>query len=146
ARRFMRFCLLCPNAQDAIAVMSIDTVGFREHFVKELGQRKMVVKAVLTLAIVGGVVAIPVLAHHSFAAEFDAANAVRLVGTLTRIEWTNSHSYFYVDVKDDKGAVANWAWEGAAPGVFSRRGFKKSDIRLGDTLSSTDTAPKTAPV
>jgi hypothetical protein len=75
----------------------------------------------------------PVLAHHSFAAEFDATKAVRLTGTLTQIEWTNPHSYFYLDVKDEKGAMANWACEGAPPGAFSRRGFKKGDIKIGDT-------------
>src|SRR5664279_6333024 len=72
------------------------------------------------------------LAHHSFAAEFDASKAIRLSGTLTKIEWTNPHSYFYLDVKDEKGAVVNWGCEGAAPGALSRRGFKKGDIKLGD--------------
>jgi len=92
------------------------------------------VKAVLMLPVLGGLAAIPVIAHHSFAAEFDATKAIRLNGALTKVEWTNPHSYFYVDVKDDKGAVANWACEGAAPGVFSRRGFKRTDIKIGDTL------------
>ena len=76
----------------------------------------------------------PLLAHHSFAAEFDATRAVRLPGTLTKIEWTNPHSYFYLDVKEENGVVANWACEGAPPGAFSRRGFKKGDIKVGDTL------------
>jgi hypothetical protein len=76
----------------------------------------------------------PLLAHHSFAAEFDATKAVRLTGTLTKIEWTNPHSYFYLDVKEENGVVANWACEGAPPGAFSRRGFKKGDIKVGDTL------------
>jgi Family of unknown function (DUF6152) len=73
-------------------------------------------------------------AHHSFAATFDGTKAIRLVGTLTRIEWTNPHSYFYLDVKDDKGAVTNWALEAGSPGALSRRGFKRGDIKLGDTL------------
>jgi len=76
----------------------------------------------------------PLLAHHSFAAEFDATKAVRLTGTLTKIEWTNPHSYFYLDVKEENGVVANWACEGAPPGAFSRRGFKKGDMKVGDTL------------
>lgn len=91
-------------------------------------------KLALTLAVIGVAIAIPLTAHHSFAAEFDASKAVRLTGTLTKIEWTNPHSYFYIDVKDEKGQVANWACEGAAPGALSRRGFKKGDIKLGDTL------------
>lgn len=75
-----------------------------------------------------------ILAHHSFAATFDGTKAIRLVGTLTRIEWTNPHSYFYLDVKDDKGVAVKWALEAGSPGALSRRGFKRGDIKLGDTL------------
>lgn len=89
--------------------------------------------AFVALAIVVSAAA-PVIAHHSFAAEFDASKALRLVGTLTKVEWTNPHSYFYIDVKDEKGNVANWACEGAGPGALSRRGFKRGDIKIGDTL------------
>src|SRR5579871_1101287 len=78
--------------------------------------------------------AVPVAAHHSFAAEFDGSKAVRLRGTLTKIEWTNPHSYFYIDVKDDKGATVNWGCEAASPGALSRRGFKKGDVKLGDMV------------
>jgi hypothetical protein len=73
-------------------------------------------------------------AHHSFAAEFDGTKTVRLVGKLTKIEWTNPHSYFYLDVTDASGKVNNWGCEGGAPGALSRRGFKRGDIKLGDTL------------
>jgi hypothetical protein len=82
----------------------------------------------------GFLVGVPAIAHHSFAAEFDASKAIRLTGALTKIEWTNPHSYFYIDVKDEKGVAVNWGCEGAAPGALSRRGFKKGDIKLGDTL------------
>ena len=85
--------------------------------------------AVLALA-----AAIPAHAHHSFAAEFDGSRSVRLTGTITRIEWSNPHSYFFIDVKDDKGAVVNWGCEGAGPGALTRRGWKKGDVKLGDTL------------
>ena len=78
--------------------------------------------------------AIPLAAHHSFAAEFDGTKVIRLKGSLTKIEWTNPHSYFYIDVKDDNGKVVNWGCEAAAPGALSRRGFRKGDIKLGDTL------------
>jgi hypothetical protein len=89
--------------------------------------------ALLTVAL--GLALLPVAsAHHSFAAEFDATKAIRLTGPLTKIEWTNPHSYFYLDVKDEKGAVQNWACEGAGPGALSRRGFKRGDIKLGDTI------------
>ena len=78
--------------------------------------------------------ALPLAAHHSFAAEFDGSKAVRLQGKLTKIEWTNPHSYFYVDVADSNGTVVNWSCEAGSPGALSRRGFKRGDIKLGDTL------------
>ena len=86
------------------------------------------------LAVAGLAAGIPAWAHHSFAAEFDGSRSVRLTGTITRIEWSNPHSYFFIDVKDDKGNVANWGCEGAGPGALTRRGWKKGDVKLGDTL------------
>jgi hypothetical protein len=86
------------------------------------------------LAAAGIAAGIPAWAHHSFAAEFDGSRSLRLTGTITRIEWSNPHSYFYIDVKDDKGNVANWGCEGAGPGALTRRGWKKGDVKLGDTL------------
>lgn len=91
-------------------------------------------KHLLLVAIVGMGAVVPLAAHHSFAAEFDGNKSVRLRGTLTKIEWTNPHSYFYIDVKDDKGAAVNWGCEAASPGALSRRGFKKGDVKLGDTV------------
>jgi Family of unknown function (DUF6152) len=79
-------------------------------------------------------VAIPLAAHHSFAAEFDGTKAFRLKGKLTKIEWTNPHSYFYVDVTSEDGKTVNWGCEAGAPGALSRRGFKRGDIKLGDTI------------
>lgn len=73
-------------------------------------------------------------AHHSFAAMYDGNKPVRLVGTLSKIEWTNPHSYIYVVVKNADGTSTEWAGESAGPGALSRRGFKKGDIKIGDTL------------
>jgi len=75
-----------------------------------------------------------VAAHHSFAAEFDASKAIRLTGTLMKVEWTNPHTYFYIDVKDEAGNLVRWGCESGAPGALSRRGFKRGDLKLGDTL------------
>jgi hypothetical protein len=76
----------------------------------------------------------PVLGHHSFGAEFDGNKPVRLVGKITRVEWTNPHSYLYIDVVDDKGNVTNWGCEGAAPSALTRRGWEKGDLKIGDTI------------
>lgn len=73
-------------------------------------------------------------AHHSFAAMYDGNKAVRLKGRLTKVEWTNPHSYFYLDVKDENGKVVNWGAEGANPSALSRRGFGKGDVKLGDLV------------
>jgi hypothetical protein len=86
---------------------------------------------VVSLGVAGTGVA---FAHHSFAAEFDGNKPIRIEGTLSKIEWTNPHSYFYLDVKDDKGNVASWGCEGANPGQLTRRGFKRGDIKIGDKL------------
>ena len=73
-------------------------------------------------------------AHHSFAAQYDASKAIRLTGTLTKIEWTNPHTYFYIDVKDADGRVVKWGLEGGSPASLSRRGFKRGDLKIGDTI------------
>ena len=73
-------------------------------------------------------------AHHSFAAMYDANKPIRLVGKLTKVEWTNPHSFFYIAVANAKGEVNTWTIEGAGSGALSRRGFNKGDIALGDTL------------
>lgn len=75
-----------------------------------------------------------IAAHHSFAAEYDGTKAIRLVGTLVKIEWTNPHTYFYIDVKEPDGSVTHWGLEAGSPGALSRRGFKRGDLKLGDTI------------
>ena len=74
-------------------------------------------------------------AHHSFAAQFDASKPVTLNGTITKVEWTNPHTYFYVDVVDDKGKVVNWAVEGGAPNVLYREGWRPDSLKIGDKVT-----------
>ena len=77
----------------------------------------------------------PVLAHHSFAAEYDREKPIKLTGAVTRVEWQNPHAYFYLDVKDPAtGRVVNWAFEMGAPAVLQRTGWKRSSMRVGDVL------------
>ena len=76
--------------------------------------------------------AMPLLAHHSFAAEFDSAKAINLTGVVTKVEWMNPHVYFYVDVKDPKtGKVANWGCEMGSPNGLTRTGWTRNTLKVG---------------
>jgi hypothetical protein len=74
------------------------------------------------------------LAHHSFAAQFDRDNPVTLNGAMTRLEWMNPHIYFYMDVKDQSGAITKWSIEGGAPNTLYRAGWRKDTIKIGEIL------------
>ena len=76
-----------------------------------------------------------VQAHHSFAAQYDANKPVTLVGTVTKVEWTNPHARFYVDVKDEKGVVTNWNLELASPNVLRRNGWTRTSLNVGDEVT-----------
>jgi hypothetical protein len=74
-------------------------------------------------------------AHHSFAAQYDRAKPITLVGTVTKIEWQNPHIYFYVDVKGPAGEIENWAVEGGAPNTLYRSGWRKDSLQVGNQVT-----------
>lgn len=86
-------------------------------------------------ALLGLAAMAPLSAHHSFAAEFDSKQPLTLTGPISKVDWSNPHVYFYIDVKDPKtGRVANWSFEMAAPAVLTRSGWKRSTMKIGDVV------------
>ncbi len=79
-------------------------------------------------------VAAPMFAHHSFAAEYDNAKPITLTGTVTKVEWMNPHARFYINVKDDKGAVTGWEFELGSPNGLARRGWTRNSMKEGDVV------------
>jgi hypothetical protein len=77
---------------------------------------------------------IPLAAHHSFAAEFDDTKPVKMTGVIKKVEWTNPHIWFYLDVKNPDGSVTTWGFAGGAPGQLMRRGIVKDQLKLGETV------------
>ena len=77
----------------------------------------------------------PAVSHHSFAAEFDVSRPVMLRGVVQRMEFTNPHSWIYVEVTTDAGEVQEWAIEGAAPNALLRRGFNRNSLPSGTEIS-----------
>ena len=83
-----------------------------------------------------------VAAHHSFAAEFDANAPFELTGSVTKIDWANPHTFFYIDVKNDKGEYENWALEMGSPNGLMRRGWTRNTLKLGDVVTVTGSRAK----
>jgi hypothetical protein len=97
-------------------------------------------KAALHLFVAGvGLVvwAGPVLAHHSFDAQYDRGKTLVMKGTVTKVEWTNPHARFYVDVKDDNGGVTNWNMELGSPNGLRRAGWNRNTLKFGDEVTVT---------
>ena len=89
------------------------------------------------------VTAVPVVAHHSFAAEYDASKPIKLTGPVTKIEWTNPHCYFYIDVKNaETGKIDNWALELGNPNALLRNGWTPNSVKIGEEVTVEGTRAK----
>lgn len=78
-------------------------------------------------------------AHHSLAAEFDVERTVVLTGVVTKVEWTNPHTYIYLDVRDGDGKTERWAWQLASPNGLERHGWTSSSVQVGDRITASGT-------
>ena len=87
------------------------------------------------IAVVVLVAGAPLVAHHSFAAEFDGSKPVTLKGTVTKMEWINPHAWLHLDVKGPDGKVVSWAVEGGAPNALLRRGWTRNSVVAGTVVT-----------
>ena len=94
-------------------------------------------KFAVVVAVVGLLAAVqPVVGHHAFSAQFDRNKPFNFTGTVTKVEWMNPHTYFYIDVVDEQTkAKANWAMEMGSPNVLMRQGWKRTTLKVGDIVT-----------
>lgn len=92
-------------------------------------------RSLVLLALLLPLASAPALAHHSFAAEFDAKQPITLTGTVTKVEWTNPHVWFYIDVKDPRGKLTNWGMEMGGPNGLLRAGWTRNSMKVGDVVT-----------
>jgi hypothetical protein len=85
---------------------------------------------------------LPLLAHHSFAAEFDSSKPVTVKGAVSKVEWTNPHIWIYVDMKDEKGVVSKWECEMGSPNTLMRQGWRSDSLKKGDEVTIEGTRAK----
>jgi hypothetical protein len=94
-------------------------------------------RLVSTLAIAVGALccSLPLLAHHSFAAEYDSRKTITVHGIVQKVAWVNPHAYVWVDVKDDSGKVITYAFESLSPNALMRGGWTKNSLKAGDEVT-----------
>jgi len=102
--------------------------------------RHIVLGSMIVAALIAA--SVPLMAHHSFAAEFDSNKQVKLTGTVTKIDWTNPHVWFYMDVKDESGKVNNWGFEMGPPHLLQGSGWTRTTMKLGDVVTVEGSAAK----
>jgi hypothetical protein len=90
--------------------------------------------AIVALGVLLTTTAVTVVAHHAFAAEFDANRPVEFTGTVTKMEWVNPHVWMHMDVKKPDGTTESWAFEAGTPNVLFRRGFTKQSLTPGTVV------------
>ena len=95
---------------------------------------------VVCLSLVAG--AVPLRAHHSFAAEYDANKPIKITGVVAKLEWMNPHARFYVDVKGTDGTITNWNFELGAIPVLLKQGWRKDSLKVGDQVTVEGSAAR----
>ena len=89
----------------------------------------------LRLGILIAAAVIPLVAHHSFEAEYDFNKTMKVTGVVTKMEWMNPHPHFYVDVKGEDGKITNWNMELGAIPVLLKQGWRKDSLKQGDIVT-----------